>query len=525
MSSNKRQRIDHETSSNSKSNGNNDDDFEDELNSQRSGGGGGGSSSGQKRKRTSSSKNRNNNYDPDGDDDDSDGNDGGGAVDSDDEEFGRSKMQPWQQQFYREKRLNALRVEESGLMALMIPMDQRLVDTLQPLSNLLVNGKRKTGKTRYILHYLNSLVKRGVRKVVVFNGSEKESHYYGDFGVPPEYVTDVFEEAFLEQIMWLQTKLIAKLHKEYNVTKTEDLPVDVQIKHSVAIVLDDLLQDRAKFERSQAIRTLAFRGRHLLCFLIYASQTPLGAPPEWRGQFDYIISRRCNSKKDMLALYNQYFSCFPDYNTFHATFMYHTAGHKVLVADNCVSHVDVRKQYHWDEAPNLATPESCQGELNYHVWEKIKDACKQRDTPIPGENGYRQGDDDEDIHGNKHSGSMRSKYLKRLENGDEDPEQDNEDDDLISSVSSNPTYTGGESRRRGDSIVSDKGRGGGGGGKRRKVMVDNHHQKSSSRSSSSKHNQKGPKQSLKGSMGPPAPRSKSNKKHGGGNKKSSSTKH
>jgi len=116
------------------------------------------------------------------------------------------------------------------------------------------------------------------------------------------------------------------------------------------LVLDDCGYDKSNFNTKQ-MRESAMNGRHVDIILLWCMQYLVDIPTGVRGQIDYLFMFRDMKKRTLINLYENFFSHFPDFKTFHKVFKEMTKNRQCMVAR--VKGEDIEDSYFVYKAQNL----------------------------------------------------------------------------------------------------------------------------------------------------------------------------
>lgn len=158
-----------------------------------------------------------------------------------------------------------------------------------------VFGKRRSGKTRFVISLMGYRLRPFFPRIVVFTKT-KCSGEYSKY-VPDAYIIEGFKEDVLQQLFAMQKEYKA-LQKEGKFTGNMNL----------LIVIDDCLSDGFKYKKT--IDEVFFEGRHLdVCFII-SSQDLKGVNPACTGNTDLAVTFHLRSERDKEAIRTKYCDFF-----------------------------------------------------------------------------------------------------------------------------------------------------------------------------------------------------------------------
>lgn len=158
-----------------------------------------------------------------------------------------------------------------------------------------VIGKRRSGKTRFILSMMGYALRPHFPRVFVFTKTKCSGEYAKI--IPEAYIFDGFKEDVLIVLFQLQ-KLFKKRQKKGKFHGNMNL----------LIILDDCLSDDIKYKST--IGEVFFEGRHLdICFII-SSQDTKGITPACSGNTDLAVCFNVRSERDKEAVRTKFCDFF-----------------------------------------------------------------------------------------------------------------------------------------------------------------------------------------------------------------------
>lgn len=251
-------------------------------------------------------------------------------------------------------------------------MPEIIVDTFdfaktirqQPSINVVILGKRNTGKSTMISEIMYELNKGGMKRFVVFSQQEAKNRHYRSLGVPSRYIYTQWNENILKRIYDDNGKL-----KEAKVTGI--LPADLDIR--LAVIVDDFAFDRNAF-RTKFMSEIFMNGRHNEVTLIITLQDPMAIGPSGRDNLDVVLTLRQPNAKLRKKIFDNYPNAFDDFNEFERTIRHLTNNYGAMVFNNLSNDNAVNKTlFHYRAKPGRVIPR-----LGSAAWRTYKDSC-QRD--------------------------------------------------------------------------------------------------------------------------------------------------
>lgn len=165
-------------------------------------------------------------------------------------------------------------------------MIQKVLERL-PLA-MLINGKRRSGKTHLLIKMLNSkYFKKKFDRIYIFSPTITLDKSWEDVKNKNALFYDVYDENTIEMILRLQKR-----------TPEEER------KH-VLIILDDLAE-KLKGKRGNVLEQLATKGRHFKVSFIFTTQKYNATPTVIRNNADEIIFFRISNNFELKTVLEEY---------------------------------------------------------------------------------------------------------------------------------------------------------------------------------------------------------------------------
>lgn len=193
------------------------------------------------------------------------------------------------------------------------------MSTIKTDAVVVILGKRRTGKsflTRDLLSHISD-----VPAGVVISGTEASNGFFGAI-FPPVFIYDGYSPKIIENLVRRQKAAVARSKK------------DRSIDPRCLLVMDDCLYDKT-WVNDENMRQIFMNGRHLGIGLIITSQYPLGIPPNFRSNIDYVFILRENIVANRRRIYDNYCGVLPTFDAFCSVLDQTTENHECLVVDNC----------------------------------------------------------------------------------------------------------------------------------------------------------------------------------------------
>ena len=248
-------------------------------------------------------------------------------------------------------------------------------------------GKRNTGKSfllRDLLFYHQDLPAG-----VVICPTDGPTSFYTNF-VPPLFIHEEFSEEIVASFLRRQKKITQAACKQKrsgggggsssNSDIAESGASNKVIDPRAFLLMDDCLYDDT-WTRTKAIRSVFMNGRHTNIMFMATMQTPLGIPPNLRGNIDYTFILRNNNETDRKKIYVNYASVFKTFDIFCQVMDQMTANFGCLVIHNASRSSKFEDQVFWYKADEH--PDFTLGAEAY--WQYSKQYCREESDDEEGE--------------------------------------------------------------------------------------------------------------------------------------------
>jgi len=209
--------------------------------------------------------------------------------------------------------------------------------------NMVLLGKKATGKSTLMKDIMYHLYKQGYPRVVVFSGTEQTNHFFSDH-VPSVYIHNDLDLEVLSNVIDTQKQVVAAV-------KSTELKLDKPcgVDTRILIVLDDVVYQRGILANN-IFRFIFFQGRHNNISLLLASQYLMYVPVEQRANIDFLVCMKENIPKNRYKLYESFFGCFEDRATFSYVLDQLTQNYEVCILDNTGTDLSPEHCVRWYKA-------------------------------------------------------------------------------------------------------------------------------------------------------------------------------
>ena len=206
---------------------------------------------------------------------------------------------------------------------------------------ILMLGKRHTGKSQLVRNFMKHNTDYPIGMVI--SPTEASNGFFQNF-IPKMLIYDKYEPAILERFVSRQKKMTEQFKREE--AKFGKTTLDPR----AFLILDDCMYDKS-WLTDENIRYLFFNGRHCKCAaMIITMQFPLGIPPMFRTNIDYIFILRENIINNRKRIFEQYAGMFPSFDAFSQVMDQCTENYECLVIDNRTQSNKLNDQVFWYKA-------------------------------------------------------------------------------------------------------------------------------------------------------------------------------
>lgn len=172
--------------------------------------------------------------------------------------------------------------------------------TFKPEENkgpvIVLIGRRDTGKSYLVKDILYH--HRNVPIGTVISGTEAGNGFYNKI-VPKLFIHDEYNSILIENILRRQKTVLKQMKREMETYRR------TTIDPRAFLILDDCLFD-STWTRDKLMRALLFNGRHWKIMLVITMQYPLGIPPTFRTNIDYVFILRENYHSNRKKIWENY---------------------------------------------------------------------------------------------------------------------------------------------------------------------------------------------------------------------------
>jgi hypothetical protein len=216
--------------------------------------------------------------------------------------------------------------------------------TFKPEENkgpvIVLIGRRDTGKSYLVKDILYH--HRNVPIGTVISGTEAGNGFYNKI-VPKLFIHDEYNSILIENILRRQKTVLKQMKREMETYRR------TTIDPRAFLILDDCLFD-STWTRDKLMRALLFNGRHWKIMLVITMQYPLGIPPTFRTNIDYVFILRENYHSNRKKIWENYASMFPTMESFCTVMDQCTENYECLVIDNNTKSNRLQDQIFWYKA-------------------------------------------------------------------------------------------------------------------------------------------------------------------------------
>ncbi len=183
------------------------------------------------------------------------------------------------------------------------------MNLLKPNPRIIIIGRRDTGKTfltKDIMHHF-----RDVPIATVVSGTEYHENTYSQI-VPPELIHLEWHTDIVENVRRRQTSIMKQCQREFkhdSNAKKKDC--------RALFILDNCMYDM-KWVANKSMKWVMFNNRCLATSIIHTMSYPLGMPPMWRANLDWVFLFRDPIIGNRKRVHDSYASMFPTFSDFSA---------------------------------------------------------------------------------------------------------------------------------------------------------------------------------------------------------------
>jgi hypothetical protein len=196
-------------------------------------------------------------------------------------------------------------------------------------------GKRRTGKSTLVkdFFYNNNDFGAGI----IVSGTEKLNSFFKDF-VPSEFIHHRYSSELIQKVLDSQELILKHNKKGTN-----------YIDPSTFVVLDDCFHDD-QWKRDEPMKEIMFNGRHYKICLLLTMQYPIGIPPAFRANIDYVFILRETGYNDLKKIYENFCRASLSFKEFKELMEVATENKQCIVIDNTSTSNKLEDQVFWYKA-------------------------------------------------------------------------------------------------------------------------------------------------------------------------------
>jgi hypothetical protein len=198
-------------------------------------------------------------------------------------------------------------------------------------------GKRRTGKSTLVKDFF--FHNQNFAAGIVISGTEKLNSFFRDF-IPDKYIHHEYKPELIEKVLNSQ-ELILNHNKA--VSKSE------QIDPTAFLVLDDCFHDE-QWKKDKPMKEIFFNGRHFKLCMLLTMQYPIGIPPAFRANIDYVFILRETGHTDLEKIYRNFCRANLTFKEFKQLMEVATEDNRCLVIDNTSKSSKLEDQIYWYKA-------------------------------------------------------------------------------------------------------------------------------------------------------------------------------
>jgi len=202
-------------------------------------------------------------------------------------------------------------------------------------------GKRDTGKS-FLVKDILANCRDSFPIGTVISGSEVASPFFQDL-VPSKLIHDKYNPNIVMGA--IKRQMAVKQARNQEMRSGHHSNVDPR----AFLILDDCLYDKT-WMNEESTRYVFMNGRHIDLMTMITMQYPLGVPPTFRTNVDYVFILRENYISNRRRLYDHYAGMFPTFQMFCQFMDQCTENYECLVICNGVQSNRLEDQVFWYKA-------------------------------------------------------------------------------------------------------------------------------------------------------------------------------
>lgn len=195
-------------------------------------------------------------------------------------------------------------------------------------------GKRKSGKSWGVRDLLYN--NRNIPTITLISGTEKANKFYSNH-VPEVFIYDDYNPEITQNI--LEHQLI--LRDKYG---------SGDERAGTIYILDDLMSNSKAWINDKNIGEIFYNGRHYNILFIICMQHPMGLPPNFRTNIDYVFIFHENTLNNRKKIYDHYAGIFPTFSMFCQVMEKCTEDYGCMVIDNVSKSSKIEDTVYWYRA-------------------------------------------------------------------------------------------------------------------------------------------------------------------------------
>ena len=227
-----------------------------------------------------------------------------------------------------------------------IPINEFQLNSMAACPSIVMVAKRASGKSwicRSIVRHFKNIP---VGMVIAPTDKMADPPFYSEF-VPDTYIHYEYSNNVMKRLFARQMEMCEKEKKK----KAEHKIIDPR----AFLLMDDCLASGNSWKKDEWIKELFFNGRHFRIMYILTMQTPLGIPPEYRDNIDYVFLLYNDNTNNVKKLYEYYAGFFPSFDSFRQVFREVTKDYCAMVLNNRNGGSDdIREKVFWYKADNTS---------------------------------------------------------------------------------------------------------------------------------------------------------------------------
>lgn len=210
------------------------------------------------------------------------------------------------------------------------------VSTIAENCTVMIASARGGGKTTLVKDIMYH--RRDVPVGTVISPTEQSNQFFQKF-IPKIFIHYHYEAQIIQNLIKRQKQMKKRINKFH-----ED------IDPRSYLILDDCMYDNS-WKKDVFMREIMFNSRHLsLNIVILTIQDPMGLPPSYRTNLDYIFVLKENKLNNRKKLYDNYAAVFPTFEIFCSVLDQCTQNYECLVINNKATSGKLEDQVFWYKA-------------------------------------------------------------------------------------------------------------------------------------------------------------------------------